>query len=183
MKAQWIKIARGRFSSAAGKRAKDENLESPRCKRGAICWVGRYREAVPGPKQQLGTGMVEDGQHEQPAGWSNPKVRKGQRWTIATWSNHKLGKAESKVLQLNTAGERLMQQYFICLDKLAQHLCQTVGRLKDYQIRASFLGGQEIERGDVDLEYNNDSQCSKTLCQICYRNIHQRALALWITEP
>ena len=108
---KWIKIGRGRFSSAARKRAKDGKLESPRGQRreGRQVEIQREGQVVPETAQQWGTWTERGGQHRQSVGLGNgknPNLKKGQTGAITTWLNHSPGKAESKVLHLNSSGER-----------------------------------------------------------------------------
>lgn len=65
----WIKVARGRFSSAAGQRAQDEKLESPSSLRRQRYQVEIHGEGhvMLGPAQQGGAWVEEGGQRRQSA--------------------------------------------------------------------------------------------------------------------
>lgn len=158
---KWIRMARGRFSSAAEKREKDENLESLKSWRREGCWVEIQREvqAVPGSAQQWGTWMEEGVQHRllaKSGRGKNPDLKKRQTGAITTWKNHYPGKAKSKVLYLNPAGKK---DGAVCWDgQRRQHRWQTAERERDDWKRTVFLCKQEAERywKPVDLNHNED---------------------------
>lgn len=107
---KWREMAKGRFSSAAEKGAKNEKLESPRnWRRGLLGGEQREVQAVPGPAQQWGAWMEEGVQHRllaELAMGKNPHLKKKQTGAITTWANYNPGKANSKVLHPNPAGKK-----------------------------------------------------------------------------
>lgn len=161
---KWIKIARGRFSSAAGKRAKDEKLESPRSQRREGCRVGGDTERRAGSARTCAAmrnmdrggwsaqavsrvGQGEGSKPEERANWSNYYLIKSQPW-------------ESREQSVTPKFSCQKEWSNMLTDQRRWHRWQKAGRGKDDQKRAVFLCKQEAGkyRKAVDLDHSGDLQ-------------------------